>query len=122
MRPRLGRLDLGGGGECHLDISAVAFSKGRSTAPFSIDPSVYDFYSNSHLCFVSFPAKAKGPTDESNKEGQVRGRDILFPLLSFKRLRSCSFGQRLAAPIKLASRTLPLENSPPLSHEIDEHP
>lgn len=44
--------------------------------------------SNSHLCFVSFPAKAKGPSDESDKEGQVRERDILLPPLSINRLRT----------------------------------
>lgn len=44
---------------------------------------------------------------------------ILLP----KRFRSCSFGQRLAAAIELASNTLPSENSPPQeAHEFDEHP
>jgi len=38
--PRRG-LDLGGGGECHLDMPAVAFSKGRSMALFGTVPSAH---------------------------------------------------------------------------------
>ena len=43
----------------------------------------------------------------------VMGQQFILPLPSVKRFRSCLFGQRLAAAIRVASITLPLENSMP---------
>jgi hypothetical protein len=61
--------------------------------------------SNCHLYFCQFPAKARVM--------KAIRKDDIFLLLSTMRFRSYSFGQSLAAPIKLATSTLPSENSPP---------
>jgi len=52
--PPLRHPALGGRGGCHPDISAAAFSRGRSTAPFSTDPSAHRLDGNSHCCSDSF--------------------------------------------------------------------
>src|ERR1700675_5139656 len=48
------RLALGREGECRSDISAVAFSRGSSTAPGSNDPSAQRLDGNSYCCSDSF--------------------------------------------------------------------
>ena len=78
-----------------------------STAPFSTVPSVQHRDSKCHLFVVSFPGRAKS-RNESDWQGHVTGRDIL---LLRQAIRNCSFGQILAAAIRLASPTPPLEDS-----------
>src|ERR1700680_1177438 len=101
------------GSEFHLDISDVAFSKGRSTAPFCTDLSGHRLDSNRRICLSTSLPKPIGQVMKATRIRQETGGDNLFPPPSIKRFRRCSFGQIIAAAIKLASITLPLENSPP---------
>src|ERR1019366_435998 len=107
------RLDVEGGGEFQLDISAVAFSKPRSTAPFCTGLSAHRFDSNSHICLSASLPKPMGQVRKVTRKSRKREAISFFPHPFTKRFRSCSFGQRIATAIKLASITLPLENSPP---------
>jgi|SRR5665213_2133391 len=66
------RLDMEGGGEFHLDISAVAFFKRRSAPPFCIGLPAHHLDSNSQICLSASLPKPMGQVMKATRRGRKR--------------------------------------------------